>query len=92
MKYATERLINSVWTIKYEILDNGKAFVHSISRDNPIGYKKEKELNRFSLNESNDRTVNGFYLSEYEPFKYKASDDGDYIEVENKQHIFSYGS
>ena len=88
--YATERLIDSVWTLEYELINDDQIKIISFNRDNPIGYEKEAELPRVRLVEDNERIVLSAYFEPYGKFKYLASPNGKKIEVVNPQYIFSY--
>lgn len=88
-QYATERLIDIVWTLEYRMID-GKVEILSLNRENPIGYEKERELPRYALEEGEGRIVTGVYLAPYEPFKCWAGTDSKMFEVINPKYIFSY--
>lgn len=88
---ATQSLIDSVWTLEYNLLPNGKLEVIKYSREDAEGYEKEKTLPRLSNVEDKDRILTGVYLEAYEPFKYWAEPTtATFYEVENPKHIFSY--
>lgn len=78
--YATERLIDSVWTLCYEVTDADNRIIKIISfdRENPIGYTQEKTLPTCRLHELNNRTV------------YQATIAEILYVVENPAHVFSY--
>ena len=58
---ATQRLIDSVWTLTYKIID-GKVEILEHNRTDPEGYEKEGELPNFNLLEGNDREVYGVLI------------------------------
>jgi hypothetical protein len=90
---ATKRLIDSVWTIEYEILESGEAEILRYSRDDVEGYEKEKELPLGHIVEDEQRTAVMLILSPYKPFQYLA-DATDFqaktYMIANQKHIFSY--
>lgn len=88
--YATERLIDSVWTLEYELINDDQIKIISFNRDNPIGYEKETELPRVRLVEDDKRTVLSAYFEPYAKFKYLASPTGKQYEVVNPRYIFKY--
>lgn len=89
MDYATNRLIDSVWTMAYEIKDN-HVIIHSYDRDNAIGYEQEKNLPQFSMIEGDKRIVTGVIISEeYQAFR-RDMDDGIEYTVANPKFVFSY--
>lgn len=89
MQYATKRLIDSVWTMAYEMKDN-QVVIHSYDRDNPIGYDKEKELPQFEMIEGDKRVVTGVIIAEeYQQFR-RGIDDGVEYTVANPKYVFSY--
>ena len=83
IRYACQRLIDSVWTLGYTI-ENGKLVIHSFDRDNPIGYEEEYRLPRCTLKEVEGRVVDKVYLDH--------SGDRKEYEVANKQFVFSYSA
>jgi hypothetical protein len=94
MQYAVNRLIDSVWTLEFDIVDD-KIQIHSHNRENPVGYELEHELPNFLLHEddsNNQRTVVGVDLFNV-PHKYFIGIDTDSIleyPVANPGNIFSY--
>tara|TARA_R110001583_G_scaffold52147_6_gene162186 strand:+ start:650 stop:1456 length:807 start_codon:yes stop_codon:yes gene_type:complete len=90
MKYATKRLIDSVWTMGYEIKDD-MAVIHSYDRENPIGYEQEKSLPQVSVKESAGRIVTSVVINEnYDPFRMDHSKGGKEYVVANPKFVFSY--
>jgi hypothetical protein len=87
---ATTRLINSVWTLTYQLID-GKVKVLRYTRDDAEGYEREQELPRCSTIENpQGRILTHVRIGKYEPFKYWATDKDPIYEVLNPGHIFSY--
>lgn len=90
---ATERLIDSVWTVEYEIVGENKVKILAFNRDDDEGYEKEVELDRCNLSEKEGRVVCGLTISPNEPFRYGASmtyPGSKFYEVVNPKYIFSY--
>ena len=91
---ATQRLIDSVWTVEYQIVGEGKVKILSYTRENPEGYKRERELPRFSKTENADGRIfthlhvgegnnpHGCWVDVSKATTY---------EVVNPQNVFSYG-
>lgn len=90
IQYATQRLINSVWTVGYKVINENKVEILSYSRENPIGYKQEKTLNRGGLIETDKRIVTHLIIEPYEPFKSWVNGSGKKYEVINPKYIFDY--
>jgi hypothetical protein len=93
MRLATKRLIDSVWTVSFEVVD-GKAVIHSYGRGNAEGYKRERELMQVTLIEDDDRTVKELLLKPYTQFNGWVNADNctERYEVANPGHIFGYGA
>jgi hypothetical protein len=86
--YAVNRLINSVWTISFAVVEEGKIYLLEHSRDLEIGYEQEKSLPQFRLKEDDKRIVEGAKI-----LIMKNSWDiesEDYFDIVNKKHVFSY--
>jgi hypothetical protein len=77
---ATKRLVNSVWTLEYELTSDSTIHVVRYSRKDDEGYERESELPRVRLVESEDRTVTAAVI-----------DDVSFA-VDNPGHVFSYGA
>lgn len=88
---ATHRLIDSVWTVTYEIVD-GKAVISSYNRRDEEGYKHERQLPQCALVETDDRTVVELLLRPYEQFNgwCNSSNCTERYEVANPKHVFDY--
>lgn len=88
---ATKRLISSVWTLEYEITEEGKMRILSYTRDDPEGYERESELQQCSLIETDKRIVVEVLLRPYEPFGWVTVENATQrYEVENPKYIFNY--
>lgn len=91
-KYATKRLIDSVWTVAYQEVEGGARIV-SYDRENPVGYNQERELPRMDLIEGKGRIVTRLVLSPYGAFNYSAnasSEGARVLDVVNPKNIFGY--
>ena len=85
-KFATKRLLDSVWTLEYEQVQGGIKII-SYSRDNNYGYDHENELERCRPVEDKNRTVTDVQFAEYDPFNFEP----ERIEkVVNPKYIFDY--
>jgi hypothetical protein len=89
MLYATNRLIDSVWTLGYEVKGNSIE-IHSYNRESKIGYEQEKELPQVLLIEDENRIVKSVKFRDYEPFNYGKGFD-EVRNVSNPEYVFSYG-
>lgn len=90
LQFATERLIDSVWTLSFKWVDN-KVEIIGYDRDSEVGYKHEKDLNQVQLVEDENRIVTAVKIKKYEPFC-RNFDNAHTFEVVNPQHVFSYSS
>ena len=92
VKYAVNRLINSVWTISYRELEDGTIELLSHDRENAIGYEKERELPNFKLIEADNRIVMGALITndicEYS-FDWSEAEKHKFA-VSNPKNVFSY--
>jgi hypothetical protein len=89
---ATKRLIDAVWTLEYEIVDDKTIKIIQYNSSDPEGYQKEKQLPRCELEETKDRTVISVWIKPYVPFEYAMVKDhkAKKYEVVNPQFVFSY--
>ncbi len=88
---ATNRLIDSVWTLEYEITDEGKLHILNYSREDPEGYERERELMQCALIETDQRVVIEVLMRDHEPFGWVTLENATQrYEVENPKYIFSY--
>lgn len=86
---ATERLIVSLWTLEYEVVENGKAKILNYSKTDQEGYDREEELPQFRLIETDECIVTHILLK---PFSRGEWVTTEVYEVVNPQHVYSYGS
>jgi hypothetical protein len=88
---GTKRLINSVWTVTFAPLKDGRVVVLDYTRDDKEGYEKERELPKVSLREDDDRSVNAVVFT---PHPYTADrwdvKEADRFSVANSRHVFDY--
>jgi hypothetical protein len=91
---ATHRLIDSVWTLEYELDEAGNITILKYSRSDQEGYDKEKELPQCTVVENTERTVLAVYIRDsYEPFGWVNANNCDRVYVvSNPKHIFDYGA
>ncbi len=89
---ATERLIDSVWTIEFLINEEGKAVIVKLCRDDKEGYEKEKEFMRGAVIEDHERTAVKLCLRPYENFGGWCNESNctESYEIANPKHIFEY--
>lgn len=89
---ATHRLIDSVWTVEYEILSPTEIKIIRFSREDPEGYQRERELPQCTVKEENDRTFVGLYVRDkYEPFSWCSALNCDHeYTVVNPMYVFDY--
>jgi len=91
MQYATNRLIDSVWTVAYEMKDD-MVVIHSYDRKNPIGYEQERTLPQINLIEDENRIVRSIIINEnFDAFRMDHDEDGgqEFV-VANQKNVFSY--
>jgi len=89
-KIATNRLLDSVWTLEYQELNTGEIEIISYSRDNPYGYDREREVPMVRLVEEDpNRTVKAVRFAEYEQFG-RCTKWGESIPVANPKPVFQY--
>lgn len=91
-KYATQRLIGSVWTLVYELVSENQIKILAYDRKNDIGYEQEEKLDRCSLIEDDKRTVTAVRIGPYKSLKTWAEATDKQYEVVNPQYVFSYSS
>lgn len=79
IKVATQRLIDSVWTVVYEEdLTRDEVVVLAYSRSLKTGYDEEREHPTVNMIEGRDRRLLAIKV------------DGVLLEVLNQKHIFDY--
>ena len=79
---ATKRLIDSVWTLQYTMVNGYTINIVSYNRDDPEGYEKEDKLPKVRLIEKEGRVVIFVKITE--------DNKTTIYEVQNPQYIFSY--
>jgi len=90
---ATHRIIDSVWTLEYEIVSKDSIRILNYSRDDIEGYNKEKELPQCRIIENpNGRIIESVLVrNEFKPFDWVNANNADFnYTVVNPQYIFSY--
>jgi hypothetical protein len=90
---AAQRLIDSVWTVAYQIVGEGKVKILSHSRENPEGYKRERELPRFGKVENPEGRIFTHLRIQNVPdpwSNWADKDNSTTYEVVNPQNVFSY--
>ena len=91
---ATRRLIDSVWTLEYEIVSPTEIEIIRYSREDERGYLLEKELPQCGLVEDEKRTITDVLIRQnYEPFSWVNESNADVAyKVINPKYIFDYGA
>lgn len=93
---ATKRLIDSVWTVEYNVLNDFQIEIVSYSREDKEGYEKEGSLPQCSVIEDSKRNFVGLLVKDV-PTPYRLdwvnlqNADHEYTVV-NQKHVFSYNS
>jgi len=87
MKYATKRLLDSVWTVAFTVTKDGKATIHGYSRDCQLGYDLEGDLPVCRLIEGPGREVKALDVK----LATEAGSRSTLYQVSNPRHVFSYG-
>ncbi|MCZ8330239.1 MAG: hypothetical protein O9282_02890 [Flavobacterium sp.] len=88
---ATKRLITSIWTVEYEIVEQGKVRVLNYSRTDAEGYQRENELPQCELRETDERIVTHLYIKPFKQGEWVTQENATEVyEVINPQFIFSY--
>jgi hypothetical protein len=90
--HATQRLLDSVWTLTFVAHEDDTATILRYDRTNEIGYEQERNLPRVRLTEDADRNVTGIALGDYADFQYTAPSGSMEIPVRNVQNVFSYSA
>ena len=85
VEFATNRIIDSVWTIAYKENRNYGATLLAYSRKMDMGYQFEDMLPAARLVELADRTVVGIDFIDLPSGKVLRS-----LEVTNPKHVFDY--
>lgn len=80
--YATHRILDSVWTLVYKIIDDGSIEVLSHNRGNLVGYVLEKTLPKFMQKEEGKRHMVSVEIKEGETVRE--------FKVTNPKNVFMY--
>lgn len=91
---ATHRLIDSVWTVEYNVVSPTEVEIVNFSRDDEEGYNKEKELPQCSVVEGERRTFVGLLVRDnFDSFKgVNRMNCTHTYKVVNPKHVFEYKS
>lgn len=89
---ATHRLIDSVWTVEFNVVSPTEVEILKFSRDDPEGYDKERSLPQATVVEDADRTVTGLLIrNKFDSFSWVNLNNCDYaLNVVNPKHVFDY--
>ena len=91
VKKATNRIMDSVWTIEYNIINDEKVELIRYSRDDEEGYEREKELSTGIIRQDKDRTAQELHIwNESRPSYWYKEDPDKIYDIINKKHIFDY--
>jgi hypothetical protein len=88
--YATKRLLDSVWTLAYQLTGKNEIKVLTYDRENPIGYEREKELPRVRMEEETGRILTAVYFRPYIQFEDGPVKEGPQHRVINPKNVFDY--
>lgn len=92
IRKATKRLLDSVWTITFIVID-GKAYILNYSREDADGYENETKLMLGSIIETEGRTASSIVLCPYDSSKIaNMSNATETYEIGNPKYIFDYRS
>jgi len=89
---ATHRLIDSVWTVEYNVVSPTEVEIIKFTREDQEGYDKERKLPQCSVIEDDKRTfVQLLVRDKFESFKWVNKDNCDHTyTVINPRYIFNY--
>lgn len=92
IKLATQRLIDSVWTLQYEQIDESTIKILQYDRTTDVGYERERELEQCSLVEEIGRVVTHVRFRPYRNFSTFVTEETMTREMKviNPKYIFSY--
>ncbi len=85
--HAMKPVINSVWTASFTVVEEGKIYLITYDRDNPIGYDREAEF-YLHVKEDDKRNITEIRVSE--DSSSHSTRPSDEFEVVNSKYIFSY--
>ena len=89
---ATHRLINSVWTVEYNIVSPTEVEIVKFSREDPEGYERERELPQCTVVEAEGRIFAALLVRDaFDAFGWVNLENCDrkYV-VTNQKHVFDY--
>ena len=89
---ATKRLLDSVWTLEFEVLNENEVKILKYSRDDKEGYDNERTLHQCRVVEDDDRNaISVLIRDKYDAFEWVDDKNCDRTyKVANVKHIFSY--
>jgi hypothetical protein len=91
---ATQRLIDSVWTVEFNILNENEVEIIRYSRNDKEGYDNEQTLPQCGIIEDEKRNIVGLLVrDEFDAYNWvnEGNCDKNY-KVKNSKHVFSYGA
>lgn len=89
---ATNRLIDSVWTVEFNVISDTEVEILKFTREDIEGYEKEKQLPQCAVIEGDKRTFEKLLVrNSYDQFGRVNKDncDNEYTVV-NPRYIFNY--
>lgn len=90
---ATERLIDSVWTVEYKVVNENEVEILKFSRDDADGYRNEKNYPQCTIFEDDKRYAIELLIrnkyDQFGSFVNKVNCDRCY-KIINPKHIFNY--
>lgn len=92
MLKATKRLLDSVWTVSYNVLNENEIEIIGYNRDDPEGYTNEHNLPQCTVIEDDKRIVVGLLVRDkYDWVNWVNKDNADHIyKVVNPKHFTCY--
>ena len=92
MLKATHRLIDSVWTVGYNIVNENEIEVISFNRNDPEGYKNERTLPQCTVIEDDKRNFVGLMVRDkFYSFDWVNKENADHTyKVVNQKNVFDY--
>lgn len=89
---ATNRLIDTVWTVEFNVISDTEVEILKFTRTDPEGYEKERQLPQCAIIEGDKRTfVSLLVRDEFKSFERVNKDNCDHqYTVINPRYIFNY--
>lgn len=89
---ATHRLIDSVWTVEYNVVSPTEVEIIKFTREDQEGYDKERELPQCAIIEGDKRTfIQLLVKDKYISFEWVNKETCDHTyTVTNPRYIFNY--